>query len=112
MKLYEEIILLKHFAPKETKWVVENVKPYYEPLIPALLRERHMFWSNFCIGEKTTTNDRVHNDIVGMGEVYGFDISNTDIDDKRAVLRNLVNPYLGLHILNESKTNIYQELFK
>jgi len=34
MKLYEEIILLQHFAPKECKWIVENVKPYYKPLIP------------------------------------------------------------------------------
>ena len=31
MKLYEEIIFLKHFF--KGKWVVENVKPYYKPLI-------------------------------------------------------------------------------
>ncbi len=31
MKLYEEILLLNHFF--KGKWVVENVKPYYEPLI-------------------------------------------------------------------------------
>lgn len=111
MKLYEEIILLKHFAPKETRWVVENVKPYYEPLIPAIEVERHLFWSNFFIGQKATTNDRVHNDIVGSGEVYGFSIKDKDVENKIAVLRNLVNPYLGLHILNESKRSIHQELF-
>ena len=33
MQLYEEIILLKHFALIETKWIVENVKPYYNLLI-------------------------------------------------------------------------------
>ncbi|GAI27248.1 unnamed protein product, partial [marine sediment metagenome] len=31
MELYQEIILLKHFF--RGKWVVENVKPYYKPLI-------------------------------------------------------------------------------
>ena len=31
MKLYQEIILLKTFC--KTKWVIENVKPYYTPLI-------------------------------------------------------------------------------
>lgn len=34
MKLYEEILLLKHNF--KGKYVVENVIPYYEPLIPAL----------------------------------------------------------------------------
>jgi len=47
MKLYEEIILLKHdFAGK---WVVENVRPFYGALIPATIRGRHAFWSNFDI---------------------------------------------------------------
>ena len=32
LSLYEFIIFLKHFC-KDKKWVVENVKPYYEPLI-------------------------------------------------------------------------------
>lgn len=31
MALYQEIIFLQNFA--KCKWVVENVKPYYEPLI-------------------------------------------------------------------------------
>ncbi|MDF1498839.1 MAG: DNA cytosine methyltransferase, partial [Patescibacteria group bacterium] len=33
MELYQEIILLRHFS--NGKWVVENVKPYYKPLIEA-----------------------------------------------------------------------------
>jgi len=45
MKLYEEIILLQtHF---KGKYCVENVVPYYEPLIPAIKRGRHLFWTNF-----------------------------------------------------------------
>jgi len=45
MKLYEEIILLQHNF--KGKYVVENVIPYYEPLIPAKKRGRHLYWTNF-----------------------------------------------------------------
>jgi len=112
MELYQEIILLQHFALPNTKWVVENVKPYYALLIPGIEVERHIFWSNFFIGEKLGVNDRKHNDITGNEIIYGFDIHNYEIDNKKQIMRNLVNPYLGLHIFNESKLNIHQELFK
>jgi DNA (cytosine-5)-methyltransferase 1 len=45
MKLYEEVIFLDNFF--EGKYVVENVIPYYEPLIPAKKRGRHLYWTNF-----------------------------------------------------------------
>jgi len=45
MKLYEEILFLKHLY--NGKYVVENVIPYYEPLIPAHKRHRHLYWTNF-----------------------------------------------------------------
>jgi len=45
MKLYEEILFLKHNF--KGLWIVENVKPFYELLIPALSVGRHLFWSNF-----------------------------------------------------------------
>lgn len=46
MKLYEEIVFLQHNY--KGKWVVENVKPYYKPLIePTCAVGRHLFWSNF-----------------------------------------------------------------
>ena len=45
MKLYEEILFLKHLF--NGKYVVENVIPYYEPLIPACKRHRHLYWTNF-----------------------------------------------------------------
>jgi DNA (cytosine-5)-methyltransferase 1 len=54
MKLYEEIILLQTVSKGEDarfkgKFVVENVIPYYEPLIPGQQRGRHLYWSNFII---------------------------------------------------------------
>ena len=45
MKLYQEILFLAHFF--KGKYVVENVIPYYEPLIPAKKRGRHLYWTNF-----------------------------------------------------------------
>jgi DNA (cytosine-5)-methyltransferase 1 len=47
MKLYEEILLLQH--QYEGKFVVENVIPYYEPLISAQKRGRHLYWTNFLL---------------------------------------------------------------
>lgn len=47
MKLYEEIIFLDNFF--KGKYCIENVKPYYTPLIPAKKRGRHLYWTNFNI---------------------------------------------------------------
>ena len=40
MKLYQEVIFLDNFF--NGKYIVENVIPYYELLIPAKKRERHL----------------------------------------------------------------------
>tara|TARA_R110001632_G_scaffold200942_1_gene323702 strand:+ start:507 stop:1211 length:705 start_codon:yes stop_codon:yes gene_type:complete len=45
MKLYQEILLLQHFF--KGKYCVENVIPYYNPLIPGKKRGRHLYWTNF-----------------------------------------------------------------
>jgi DNA (cytosine-5)-methyltransferase 1 len=45
MKLYSEILFLDNYF--RGKYVVENVIPYYEPLIPAKKRGRHLYWTNF-----------------------------------------------------------------
>ena len=47
MSLYQEIIFLQHHF--KGKYVVENVIPYYEPLIPAKKRGRHLYWTNFSL---------------------------------------------------------------
>lgn len=47
MKLYEEIILLE--TRFKGKYIVENVIPYYEPLIPGQKRGRHLYWCNFIL---------------------------------------------------------------
>ena len=103
MTLYQEIILLKHFARKDGFWVVENVKPYYKPLIEGKLIQRHLFWSNFEIEDYTKKDTRVQpisgkNGISGKSTVYGFNLDEYKIEDKRKLLRNLVNPELANHI--------------
>ena len=100
MNLYQEIILLKHFSNKNCKWVVENVIPYYKPLIKPKKVNRHSFWSNFIISDKRIKSPRIHNDIIGSKPVFGFDISNKKVENKRKILRNKVNPELGLHVFN------------
>jgi len=107
MELYQEIILLKHFS--KCKWVVENVKPYYEPLIGGTLIERHLFWSNFYIPPTKTDDDRKHSDITDCSVVYGFDLNNKDVSEKRKLLRNMVDPKLGKHILSCAMGNNKQK---
>ena len=102
MTLYQEIILLKHFA--KGNWVIENVKPYYKPLIDGKLIKRHLFWSNLELEDFELNDERKHNNIVGSTEVYGFNIKDEVVKNysggKRKILRNLVNPEIGKHILD------------
>ena len=53
MSLYQEIIFLEHHF--KGKYVVENVIPYYEPLIPAKKRGRHLYWTNFRLPNVLST---------------------------------------------------------
>lgn len=99
MKLYEEILFLKYYFKKS--WCIENTKPYYDPLVkPTICLQRHLFWSNFHIDfvKFEAKNIRSKNKISDYS--IGFDISQTNISNKRQVLRNCVNSDLGLHIFN------------
>ena len=98
MRLYEEIIFLKKHA--KGKWVVENVKPYYKPLIEGQTIQRHMFWSNFKIEPIEIENDNIRwIQIPGLQKKYKFNLSKYKIKNKRQILRNCVDPKLGQHIL-------------
>jgi len=56
MKLYQEIIFLQHHF--KGKYVVENVIPYYEPLIPSQKRGRHLYWTNFILPKNLSTRSK------------------------------------------------------
>lgn len=104
MVLYQEILLLKHFY--KGKWVIENVKPYYEPLIqPSFKTDRHYFWSsNFMlVPESPRTFTSIKDNNKEMEKILGFDLTDFNINAKlkRTVLRNCVKPEIGGYIFNE-----------
>jgi DNA (cytosine-5)-methyltransferase 1 len=102
LTLYQEIIFLQNYCKK--KYVVENVKPYYIPLIePTHKLNRHYFWSNFNISQITTNQKQIHKEITSKSKVYGFNLDKYNIKNKRQLLRYLVNPAVGLHIFNEAQ---------
>lgn len=103
MALYQEIIFLKQWF--KGKFVVENVIPYYEPLIKAVKVDRHLWWSNFVITSFSPTKKPPHETakIKDLEDFYGYDLSGfkaKGINGKLKMLRNCVHPETGLHILN------------
>ncbi len=61
MKLYQEVIFLDNFF--KGKYVVENVIPFYTPLIPSNKRGRHLYWTNFNL-----PNDINERPPIGIGQ--------------------------------------------
>lgn len=107
MALYQEIILLQKWF--KGLWIVENVIPYYEPLIkPNLILHRHAIWCNFKIEqkefEKLETCKKL-GEREFLQEKLGFNVDNYTGIDKRKVLRNCVVPEMGLHILQCAEGN-------
>ena len=114
MKLYEEIIFLKTFFKGD--WVVENVKSYYDPLVKPYELGRHYFWSNIYLTPFSKKKDfdmlnchagRVNHQLADhnlktLQEFHGFDLSKYKMSayKKRKILRNMVPPSLGKHILD------------
>ncbi len=113
MILYQEIIYLKHWF--KGKYCIENVISYYEPLIQPFEIASHYFWANFHIRslENVTRNIRgeeCHHRIKEFKEKYGMEISNYDVNDKRKIIKNCVEPSTGLHIFNcmlDSKKTLF-----
>ena len=101
MKLYQEIIFLQYNF--KGKWIVENVRPYYEPLIkPTTQLHRHLIWANFDIPQAEFRKYNMRNMGIGqLSEVAGVDLTPYKLEDKRQVLRNCVLPELGEHVFNQ-----------
>ena len=106
MKLYQEILLLQHRC--KGKWVIENVIPYYEPLISANKVGRHLWWSNFLIGKHN--HYKFDMDNTKYLEDYGLSIKGYKLNQRRdKVIRNCVHPETGLYILNCARNIITKE---
>lgn len=110
MKLYQEIIFLDNYF-KTGKWVVENVIPYYEPLIKAQKRGRHLYWCNFTL--PNNINDRrfpissAKQELKGLCEFHQYDFTNYKGDQSLIkIARNLVDFEAGLTIFNTARNII------
>ena len=102
MGLYQEILFLQHYF--KGLWVVENVIPYYEPLIPASKRGRHLYWSNFALpsslNERKFAISACKNEVQALSKFHDYDFTKYKGDqrlDKMA--RNLVDYEAGKTIL-------------
>jgi DNA (cytosine-5)-methyltransferase 1 len=124
MKLYEEVLFLDNYF--EGKYLVENVIPYYEPLIPAQKRGRHLYWCNFTLpnilsnreqatiggNKENQKTNMINHEFKLLCEFHDYDFrqyKGTQRIDKMA--RNLVDYEAGktifetaLGIVNKSKT--------
>lgn len=110
LKLYEEILYLQHFY--KGLWVVENVIPYYKPLIePNIIIGRHLFWSNFTItpfdppvqpknfiNEATVSGSQMMKEWLGIH--YKDNLYYEGNHCPAQVLRNCVHPLIGKHVLD------------
>lgn len=112
MTLWQEIIFLQYWF--KGKYCVENVVTYYEPLIKPTKCDNHYFWSNFYITslpDRTRNVRRQNNSILERELDFNFVGKEIEKRLKEQVLINCVKPDTGLHILNESKKELYQDLF-
>ena len=106
MKLYEEILLLKHWF--KGKYCVENVITYYEPLVIPKESDSHYFWTNFNIRNLKTKNRGIlssqkrGDQLTPRINRIGYDVSTWDINKTllKKVINNCVEPETGQHILD------------
>ena len=113
LKLYEEIIFLDNFF--DGKYCIENVTPYYEPLIPGIKRGRHLYWTNFQL--PNNLNERkldgilcsMKNEVDTLSKFHDYDFrkyKGTQSITKMA--RNLVDYEAGLTIFNTARGIIHK----
>jgi len=118
IKLYQEILFLDNYF--KGKYVVENVIPFYTPLIPAKKRGRHLYWTNFNLPnieenknypKISNFNKNVHTKMCNYHEI---DLGNYKGSQSKAkIARNLVDYEVGKTILETvfgivTKQNINQ----
>ena len=118
MKLYQEIIFLEHHF--KGKYCVENVIPYYEPLLNPQKRGRHLYWSNFKLpniisnrGGKLKEKDTNSESLNHYNSFHDYDFRNYKGNQRiLKIARNLVDYEAGRTILEkgmeiqrQSKTN-------
>ena len=118
MRLYSLILFCKHFFRGD--FVIENVIPYYKPLIrPTSKIGRHYIWSSKFIAPRKD----IANDIGNLvsDPKYTFEAKGLDLDSIKALKipnfnylqigRNCVPPEFGKYIL-EQITNKHKSILE
>ena len=104
MALYQEVIFLDNYY--KGQYVIENVIPFYEPLIPAKKRGRHLYWCNFRLPNilskrKNPDLSRTKNLIDAMSEFHDYDFRKYKGKQRmNKIARNLVDYEAGKTILD------------
>lgn len=102
MKLYEEIIFLDMYFKK--KYCVENVIPYYDPLIKGQQRGRHIYWTNFLLPSNLNEREALKgiigcnakNELERLCNLHEINLSNYPNKGNRIrIARNLVDFEVG-----------------
>jgi DNA (cytosine-5)-methyltransferase 1 len=113
MKLYQEIIFLNKWF--KGKYCVENVIPYYLPLIPAQKRGRHLYWTNFNLpsdlNERHSSIMESKDEVTKWCQYHDYDFRQYNGEQRLdKIARNLVDYEAGktifqvaLRIFNNTK---------
>jgi len=121
MSLYQEVIFLQYYY--KGKYCIENVIPFYDMLIPAKKRNRHLYWTNFNLPNilskrKNPDLSRTKNLVDALSKFHDYDFRKyKGKQSVQKIARNLVDYEAGKTILNtvmgiKQKENINQtELF-
>jgi DNA (cytosine-5)-methyltransferase 1 len=107
LKLYEEILFLQHYF-KTGNFVIENVIPYYEPLIPYQKRGRHLYWTNFNL-PRDLRDRKIQigaglNELNRLCEFHSYDFNKYKGNQSIIKMaRNLVDYEAALTIFNTAR---------
>ena len=102
LKLYEEALFLKHYF--KGKYTVENVIPFYEPLMPYQKRGRHIYFCNFLlpadIKERNIQIGAGTDEVKRLCDFHDFNFYQYKGEQRiDKIARNLVDYEAGLTIL-------------
>ena len=114
MKLYQEIILLENYY--KGLYCVENVIPYYTPLIPGVVWGRHTYWTNFPLPTVLSTRKvqmAGSNELIRLEEFHEVGTSKYRGKQRRdKILRNLVDYEAGKTILDSALRRPVKQEYK
>ena len=103
MALYQEVIFLEYYY--KGKYCIENVIPFYDMLIPAKKRNRHLYWTNFNLPNilserKNPDLSRTKNLVDALSKFHDYDFRKYKGKQSiQKVARNLVDYEAGKTIL-------------